>query len=37
MGNETSGVPIKGFECLSSKMHTFSTEDNHEYRKSKRR
>ena len=33
--DETSGVPIKGFVGLKSKMYTFITEDNHESKKAK--
>ena len=33
MENETSGVPIKGFVGLKSKICTFITEDNHESKK----
>ena len=35
MENGTSGMPIKGFVRLKSKMYTFITEGNHEPRKAK--
>ena len=33
--DETSGVHIKGFVGIKSKMHTFVTEGNHESKKEK--
>ena len=33
--DETSGLLIKGFVGLKSKMYTFKTEDNHESKKTK--
>ena len=35
MKDETCDVPIKGFVGLRSKMCTFVTEDNHEFKKAK--
>ena len=35
MKDETCNVPIEGIVGSKSKMYTFRTEDNHEYKKAK--